>query len=273
MEDDLAHLQKVFGKVSHAEAHYEVYRRLKVYPKLNKLFTPKIPYPKRLPYMEPSLDALEEMTESGLPKKRTGMEEVYSQLRSLNHTKTLLRDYTLCNEFDLFATYTFSPKKSDRYNPEAVKRQMADWLHNQRNRNGRFKYLIVAEFHKDKKALHFHALLKDYKGGLIDTGRRNKRGQIIYHFKSYTLGFNSAIAIDGGIDRVASYVRKYITKDMPQFRDKRRFWTSHNLERPRVVENPTDISNLGTLVWEKQTDHGLIQYFERPEGGKEVQGL
>src|SRR5581483_2344940 len=111
----------------------------------NKLFTPKVPYTKRLPYMEPSLDELEAMVESGEPRERTVGDQVRDMMRSLNNSKTLIRDYTLCNEFDLFGTFTFSPKKSDRYNPDAVKKQMSDWLHNQRNRTGRFKYLFIPE--------------------------------------------------------------------------------------------------------------------------------
>jgi hypothetical protein len=188
MEDDLEQLEKVFGKVSRVDAQYEVRASAKIYPKLIKLFIPKVPYTKRLPYMEPTIDELDNLVEDWTTRVLTSeQQQEDNEARSIRRTKTLISDYTLCNEFDLFATFTFSPEKSDRFNPDAVKLQMANWLRNQRNRTGKFPYLIVPEFHKDGKALHFHAPFKDYKGELEDAGRTHK-GRQLYHFKSYTLG-------------------------------------------------------------------------------------
>lgn len=269
MEDDLARIEKIFGKVKQVDSEYEVFASAKIYPKLIKVFIPNHPYKKQVPFMEPHIDELDGEVEDWATRVETSeLRQIENLIRSLRRSKTLISDYVLCNEFDLFATFTFSPEKSDRFNPDAVKLQMANWLRNQRNRTGRFKYLIVPEFHKDRKALHFHALLKDYKGELVEAGRTHK-GRQLYHFKNYTLGFNSAVPIDD-VEKVSSYVKKYLTKDMPQFRDKRRFWNSLNLAKPRVIDNPENIDGIGVPDHVFTNEYGRILYYTRNDSDKEV---
>jgi len=273
MEDDLEQLQKIFGKVSRVDAQYEVHRSAKIYPNGSvRLFVAKQPYTKNIPFMESQVDELDNLVEDWATHVEiTTRRQIDNQIRSLRRSRTLIRDYAISNDFELFATFTFSPKKSDRFNPDAVKLQMANWLRNQRNRNGRFKYLVVPEFHHDRKALHFHALLGGYKGELVEVGKSHK-GRKIYYFKSYTLGHNTALKIDN-LDAVSRYLCKYISKDMPQFRDKRRFWMSLNLERPRVVDNPdmAFVEQLGDPTWEHENEYGWIFYFERKRDSEELQ--
>lgn len=157
-----------------------------------------------------------------------------SFVNSIRRTRTRIRDIVVSNDFDLFCTFTFA---EDRYDVERCKRKMSRWLKHQSERKGKFAYLIVPEFHKDGKAIHFHALFKGYKGELVDTGHRTKRGQISYVIPSYTLGYSTAIKIDN-IEAVGSYIRKYITKDMPVFKGRKRYWCSHGLVRPKKIANP-----------------------------------
>ncbi len=242
MEDDLEKLENVFGKVSRADAQYEVYASAKHYPSITTVFIPNTPYIKMIPFMEEHIDDLdvEDWDDRVLHStNKTSNEDNLD--RSIRRTKTLISDYVLCNEFDLFATFTFSPKKTtDRTNPNTVKLQMANWLKNQRksSRNGKFPYLIVPELHKDGVSLHFHALFSKYTGTLIESGK-NSKGRPVFYFKGYTLGFNSAVNIDN-IEKISSYVKKYIIKDMPQFRGQHRFWSSYGLQKPRLEDNPSD---------------------------------
>jgi hypothetical protein len=152
---------------------------------------------------------------------------------SLRRTKTTITDITLSNEFDMFATFTF---KDDRQDIEKCKSKMSIWLKNQKRIHGSFKYLIVPEFHKDRKSLHFHALLKGYKGHLTNSGHVINTRKA-YNIKSYKLGFSTVVKIDN-VEKVSSYVRKYITKDMPQFDGKKRYWCSSGLVRPYKVHDP-----------------------------------
>jgi hypothetical protein len=151
---------------------------------------------------------------------------------SLRRSKRAITDYVLCNDFDLFVTFTFA---TQRQNVDLCKSKMSNWLDNQNKRN-KFEYLIVPEFHKDGKSIHFHALFKGYKGKLTDSKIKQK-GRKVYNLNGYSHGFSTAVKIDN-IEKVSSYVRKYIVKDMPIFANKRRYWCSKSLNRPKSTYNP-----------------------------------
>lgn len=166
---------------------------------------------------------------------------------SLARTKRNIRDIVLCNEFDLFCTFTFNGDKKNtkkygytvhnRQNPDELKRVMSVWLKNQQNIHGSFRYIIVPEYHKDGQSIHFHALFKDYKGKLAFSGHL-VNGRKSYNIIGYKAGHSSAVKIENGLDKVANYVGKYITKQMPQFGNKKRYWASKNLIRPLAEPNP-----------------------------------
>lgn len=52
---------------------------------------------------------------------------------SLSRTKSLVRDIVLCNDFDLFVTFTFNPKKVKSDSFIACSSCMRKWLHNQKD--------------------------------------------------------------------------------------------------------------------------------------------
>ena len=168
-------------------------------------------------------------------KRSTGNLVVHED--SIRRTKTRLSDITLANSFDLFVTFTFSPQRVNRFDPDECKKKMSGWLKRQSERNGKFQYLIVPEFHKDGKAIHFHALFKGYKGKIENSGVR-QRNREIYNIKSYQLGHSTAVKIDN-LEKVSTYIKKYITKDMPTFTGKKRYWCSKGLIRPLKLSNPT----------------------------------
>jgi hypothetical protein len=156
-----------------------------------------------------------------------------SDFDSIRRTKTTISDIVLCNDFDLFCTFTFA---ADRQNVDKCKSKMSSWLKVQRQTYGRFKYIIVPEFHKDGKSIHFHALFKGYNGPLVDSGHKVHK-RIAYNMDNYSHGFSTAVKIDN-IDKVSSYIKKYITKDMPKFIGKKRYWVSSQLDRPLKIQNP-----------------------------------
>lgn len=166
---------------------------------------------------------------------------------SVQRSKTLITDYTLMNNFDMFCTFTFDPKKTDSTNIEETKQKMSNWLKNQKRKSPFLMYLIVAEKHK-KGRIHFHALFKNYKGTLSDSGKKSKNRKI-YNTLEYKLGWNTIVKIDNIIP-VAYYMQKYITKDMLKISNKKRFWVSRNLQKPekqyninikKVIENDRKI--------------------------------
>lgn len=163
------------------------------------------------------------------------------QVSSLNRTKTLIRDIVLCNDFELFCTFTFDPKKVDSFSFPAVYSKMSVWLHHQRDlsrsKGNEFKYLCVPERHKSGR-WHFHALISGYTSTLKDSGLKTMTLRPIYNITSFRSGFTTATPIDSA-EAVSNYVAKYITKDFIKFFNKRRFFCSRNLSRPiREINSP-----------------------------------
>src|SRR5690606_24732216 len=147
---------------------------------------------------------------------------------------------------------------SDRFNDESSRRKLMGWFKRQRKQDKKFQYIAVSELHtkceecaenKTKhclhdtrpKALHFHALISNY-GGKVARSINPKNGQPlikrrrkVYHFPNYTLGNNEVYKIgETNEDQIATtfYLLKYIRKELPTFKSKKRYWASRGLNRP-----------------------------------------
>lgn len=188
--------------------------------------------------------------------------------RSLRRTKKRIGDYILCNDFDMFATFTI---KDDRQNNERSRKKLLVWLKNQRTRNGRFRYLVVPEFHKDGKSLHFHALLGDYNGGIHQSinPKTNKpliqKSRAVYELSGYTLGFTNVKLIGKKQEdksRLSVYLKKYITKEMPVFEGKQRYWVSKGLDLPLIEDNPQEWYKQVVPDWQYVLDNGTLLRFD-----------
>jgi len=231
-----------FLNPSSDELYTEVFAYAKIYPELTKLITYKKPIRVMNKGFETGIAVPIEYggvtyIDKQKPKQiRGGGSSLQVQADSYRRTKTRLSDIVIANKFDLFCTFTFA---TDRQDIKHCKQRMGRWLNHQYMRTGKFKYLIVPEFHKDGVSIHFHALFQGYGGELIDSGHKRKDGRIVYNIPGWRFGFSTATKIDTeGLPLVASYVKKYITKDMPQIDNKKRYWCSHNLIRPKKVANP-----------------------------------
>jgi len=197
-----------------------IYSYTKVYPHKVKHFVYKYP---RLPDDQKQ----KEQIHTGLPSEK-------SLQRSLQRTKTLVSDLVLCNEFELFTTFTIA---HDRYEIDHSKQKMMDWLKNYK-KHDKLSYLLVPEFHKDKQAIHFHALVNGIKNHSLKDSGKMINGRKAWNINSYRSGFSTAVRIDNH-DLVSSYIKKYITKDMPKFKGKKRYWCSEGLTRPELIPNAT----------------------------------
>ena len=154
-------------------------------------------------------------------------------MSSLQRTRSTIVDLCLANQFDCFATFTFSPAVVDRYNFEQCKSKLHSWLKYQRRLFPDMAYLLVFEQHKDG-ALHFHALFKNFSPPLSPL--RLRKGRQLYNILSYPLGFNTFEYISS-ISRISTYISKYIKKDVLKLTNKKRYWSSRNLRRPSKVYN------------------------------------
>lgn len=221
------------------EAQVEVKVKATYYRSFARLYFPKDTYTKRIKGLE-GRASLKAQSSGGIGKNETDIE------RSLRRSRKAIKDYVFSNTFDLFCTFTF---RADRKNDERSRTKMGNWLKNQRARTGKFDYIIVPEFHADKQALHFHSLIKNYKGKIVravnpKTGRKvvdKYTKKPIYRFPGYRSGFSHIRLIDQteeSATKIGFYLQKYITKDMPIFHGKNRYWASRGLRKPTVINNP-----------------------------------
>lgn len=158
---------------------------------------------------------------------------------SIRRTRRTLHDYVKCNDFDLFVTFTFDPKKIDRYDMTMTYLKMRTWIHNQVRKDPDFKYILVPEKHKDG-AIHFHALMSGHPFPLKKTNviQENKR---VYNITAFRWGFTAATFLQkddpDSKAKAANYIAKYITKDMITIHNKHRYIASRNLQKPITTYN------------------------------------
>ena len=63
--------------------------------------------------------------------------------RSVRRSRMMVSDYILSNDFDMFVTFTFNPKKVNRYDLNACYFKMQSWLsRQQRKSENMMKYVI-----------------------------------------------------------------------------------------------------------------------------------
>lgn len=162
-------------------------------------------------------------------EKKTYCKDVNSErtLENLHRIKQKVIDYSLCNKFKYFCTFTFSEKNVCRTDYNEVKQKLTRFLSNVKNRYcPDLKYLVIPEFHKDG-AFHFHGFIdgidselsippkihcRDKKTGellLVD----NVHGYLRWNRYNDSLGWFECSIIKS-MEKSAFYVTKYITKDL-----------------------------------------------------------
>jgi hypothetical protein len=227
------------------------------YPDMVQIYIPRQPIVRRL---------------SGFEKEHYGSAPDESEKetdieRSLRRASRRIGDYILCNPFDLFVTFTI---KDDRQNAERSKQKVMGWLKNQRNRNGKFRYIVVPEYHKDGQSLHFHALIGGFSGKIERAiNPRTKKplvqqGRAVYAISGYTLGFTNAKLVGSNSEdraKLSAYLKKYITKEMPIFKGRQRYWVSKGLELPLAEDNPEEWYKHTKPDWSLKTENGTIMRF------------
>jgi len=186
---------------------------------------------------------------------------------SVRRTRRTISDYVRCNTFDLFVTFTFDPKKVDRYDLLGTYLKMQRWLHRQQRKYDNFKYIIVPERHKDG-AIHFHALFGGYEGILKKT-RVIQNNRRVYNINAFKFGVTNAQYLDEDIDKTTAYVCRYITKDMELISNCRRYWSSKNLVKPVksynfIFRNPDFDKYLSPEHLVVDSEYNQIYEFPKP---------
>lgn len=202
-------------------------------------------------------------TDSVKRKREQVSEDYVPTISSLNRTKTLIKDLVLCNNFELFCTFTFNPKKVDSFTLPACWGVMSRWLHHQsdlsRLKGKEFKYLIIPEMHKSGR-WHFHALISGYSSTLKPSKCVTPTLRPIFNITSFRSGFTTAVVVDSK-ESVSNYVTKYITKSFVKKFNQRRFFCSRNLIRPTKLLNSEVFSFSLPLSKRKVSESLLTEEF------------
>lgn len=163
---------------------------------------------------------------------------------SIKRTRKKVYDYAKSNEWQWFVTFTFSPDKVNRYDYDECTKYLSKWFNNLKRSSPALSYLVVPEQHKDG-AYHFHGLFSGinerqtvWTGKYVVKRVRGLRSKFvrtkekIYKIGSYKLGWMTATKVRE-MEKVTSYITKYITKDMLNgLHGRKRYWCSRNLVLP-----------------------------------------
>lgn len=157
-----------------------------------------------------------------------------NRFRSIRRSQSIISHYCHSNNFTHFFTLTLDSNKiEDRKDKQEVFKILTKWLNNQRTKFGKFDYIIVPEEHKDK-SIHFHGVMRGYKGNLKPSIKR--KGRQVYNITEWDYGFTDCEEI-GDIAKVSNYIRKYITKSMIYEFGKKKYFNSKGLVMPKIEYN------------------------------------
>lgn len=133
-------------------------------------------------------------------------------LNNIARSRTIVQEYALCNPWSYFVTLTIDPKKYDRYNLKKYYKDFSEFIHNfnrRRDAEHKVKYVFVPELHQDG-AWHMHGMIY---GLCNDDLTMNSNGYYTWQKYNDKFGFMSIDNVQN-IDRLSSYILKYITKDV-----------------------------------------------------------
>lgn len=183
-----------------------------------------------------------------------------SSLASRSRARSRIFELARCNDFEYFFTQTFDLDLVDRFSIDKVTETIQYYFkYYKKYRSRSFKYLIVAEFHKDKKAIHIHGLISGVaKGDMY----RNSHGYYNLKFFQDKMGVINSISPIKDKHATSCYITKYITKDNLQFSNRYYYMCSRGLNRASVtrVVLPKDLENWKQFDYVKICDIDLNDY-------------
>lgn len=181
---------------------------------------------------------------------------------NLRRAKSKVLEYCLCNEFDYFVTLTIDKSKYDRYDFPKYYKALSKFLNNYNtNNNTKVQYVLIPEQHKDG-AWHMHGLIRGILPKHLKTNEKGCLDWTSYHKK---FGYISLSVIKDR-NKVASYVTKYITKQMAEnnrelnthlYYASKKLNTSWELRRGDL----TDCAH-GKFIYDFANEHVGIKVFE-----------
>lgn len=202
------------------------------YPEQWEKFLKKLQIENKVYDYNPFTDKMEVMRTELVPERVP--DKARSRVVSLGRSKNMVYDYARSNEWTYFLTFTLSPEVVDRYDFERCKKKLQTWMRHFKERKCKtFEYLVVPEQHEDG-AWHFHALCFGLPEELlVDSGHFDDKGNTVYNFPAYNLGFSTATMVQD-TRRVSTYIIKYIEKTVDSIPSGKRYFVSRGVLKPDV---------------------------------------
>ena len=204
-------------------------------------------------------------------RRATKGEEKFRE--SLIRSRTKIFELAMCNDWDLFATFTIDPKKYNRYQLNDFYKAFSKFVNNFNSRKGTsIKYLLIPEMHEDG-AWHLHGLFMGLTRNWLRRFTLREKlpryirsklwiGQRIYEWPHYRtrFGFCDLEPIRNK-EACCKYIVKYITKDLGRSVSElgaKVYYCSQGLERPQVIYQGDDSERIAlpdhSNVWMDRKD-------------------
>ena len=169
-------------------------------------------------------------------KKRTKRGEGGQRSKDNSRKRAVQVVYDLAKStlWDWFITLTFDPQKVHSHDYDECVEFIKKFTRYLQSRH--FVYLLVPEKH-ESGAYHFHGLIK---GPLPVSEAYNPwgkpifddKGSRVYNVDGYNYGFTTAVKVYS--NSAIGYIAKYITKADAVPPERKRYWASRGISRPKV---------------------------------------
>ncbi len=203
---------------------------------------------------------------------------------NIARARAVVKELALCNEWELFGSFTLSPEKYDRDDLALFRKDFSQFLRDCRKKyGGKWQYLLIPEPH-EKGGWHMHGLL----GGVPSIALRPfsvdeniperlkksiREGCAIYDCEAYRRRFGW-VTLSPIRDKVAcsSYIVKYISKDLTKRAEsvgQHLYYASQGLARAEkiyegsVLLKECDYENdYVKILWSNGENYGDVVYLD-----------
>lgn len=213
------------------------------------------------------------------PRKRSEVSEKLDT--NIIRARTAVREIALCNEWQLFGTFTLSPEKYDRFNLASFRSDFSQFFRDQRKKwGGAVRYLLIPEQHKDG-AWHMHGLLSGLPVSALrqfsaedeipeKMREKIRHGEQLFDWADYRRKFGwVSFSRIRDAEACASYVTKYISKDMgarSQELGAHLYYASQGLKRAETIYKGG--AYIPEVHFDFENDYVKIITNRNPEYGK-----
>ncbi len=210
---------------------------------------------------------------------------------NISRTKTTIYDLAMSNPWEYFVTLTIDGAKHDRGDLHSYEKSLKNLIKNYNARhNAKIRYLLIPEFHADKKSYHMHGLMMGIPEECLEKFTADMHlpesilekvgeGKCVSSWKQYAERFGHCVIEEiRNADAVSAYMTKYITEDLDSTvteLNAHSYYCSRGLARSKIVERGTlvsvpdfDYENEYVAVKTFKTKEDAERYFYNMKGGE-----